>query len=821
MPSFWERQRDPSCKDCSLHEATTRVCHVTGKGSINASVLFIVGPPDEEDEIKGIPMKGGKGQVLTRCLMKAEWTQPYSATPVVKCVPAARIGGHSATVKQIRACSKYIDETIKMMAPKLIICFGIEALKGVKGDPSWNLKNSRRRVRLIERSVLSKGPGRGERKCHIPVLVTYDPRKILKNPYYQSLVSEDLLWAKAILSGGDKIFPDTEENTYLLQGRDEDLGASFGATQPEAALDIETTTLSPWSSGARILCAAVAHQPNHATAFTLSTGHLREQFERVLASTSTTKIGHDILFDLTWLTAQGYKVQGDIFDTLIAFHMLSADYPDKSLSHLTRAFVPSMRDYEEKKSERGSFTSASEDLLEYCAADTDAAYRLKQILLFRLQRDGLLNPFQLRMECLRWLPGVQVAGLCVDTEVLDYQSERNRRDRIRVRRWFAESISPAFNPDSSPQVQDLLFRNLQLDPVRFSKDTGKPSADEAALKVIRQRLRHIQGRTASGGTGCENNGGDPGGGAEPLQIVEKILQYRDLAQEEKMFLGPWRDKHVHSDNHIHPSFNLAATVSGRWACRSPNMQQVPKGLRNVVVSRFPEGSIVRADASQMELRVLAHLSQEPALLEVFAAGGDVHTATASLIFHKKEGAVTDSERFLGKTINFATIYGMTAKSLGERTGMSTGEAKKFFDLYWEKLPAVDSWVRAVKRQIRLDGYAKSMFGVRRVFPLDGMDDYGKEKALREGVNHIVQSSASDITAVAFCEMSWHIQDLVSVIINIVHDEITADSPADEVQEYKKLVKKVCERPPLKRWGVELSVPLVWDVSSGPNWRDQE
>jgi DNA polymerase-1 len=755
-------------------------------------------PPGEEEETRRQTLCGYRGKEMAELLVAADWPFPYAATHAVLCRhPSSR----SPSPKQADICArKFLDRTIQAVAPKMICCFGSIALVAMIPGAS-NVTKARRRVNFVEREVRDRHRTGVLKRQRIPVVATYSPGQLYRQPHLRQVVIEDLVQFQRVFHGKGMV-SDKRDRLYLLQGRDEDLGA-FAAAPVQLSVDLETTTRSPWSSGARVICAAVSHQPLHASSFTLQNDPVRKRFKRMLARKQTRIVGHNLLFDLTWLTKEGYKIRGPIFDTLVAFHLLAESYPDKSLAHLARLYLPAMAGYEgEMKGERGNFTEATDELLEYCAADADAAGRLAPLFRMRLSKEGLLNPFRLRMRALKALVRIQVAGMAIDADYLDQLAETNRDLRRRLKRWFHRKVGPSFNPDSPSQVRRVLFRDMGI---RSSgrTDTGKPSTREGSLRRIHIRLE-AEGKRKS----------------DPYRFVTRMLQWRESAQLEKLYFKPYREDHIKADGRIHPFFSMSITATGRLASSKPNTQQVAPVVRTAFRSRFEGGSIIKIDQSQIELRVLAHFSEEPSMLQVFVEEGDIHTRTAGEIYGIPDRKVSTEQRQLAKKVNFGIVYGMNEKRLVAETGMPFREAQRFLAKFWDRLPLVKEWIYEQKRMARLKGYTKSLFGVKRRFIIDDPHTREGQAAFREAVNHPIQSSASDINLVALIEMDYHLLGMKSCLINTTHDDILIDAHPDELDEILILGSEVCERPPLGRYGVKLSVPLKADVSFGPSWGEQ-
>lgn len=801
MSSFWERIRNPKCTACPLHTQTKRVCSVSGRGNINASVMFVGEAPGQSEEIRGIPFVGPAGKLLTETLFEIGWDRPYTITNAVWCRPR---DNSTPKTSEWRTCSSlHLEKVIAKQRPSMIICLGLIALKAVTGEAGLSIKKARGKVYEIERTLEGKGRRKQitRRRMKIKVMTTYHPAAILRDPTKKAIFQADLERILARLTG-KVIDEDPEDRIYVYQSEGEDLGWRLSAGH-SMAVDLETSCLSPFDEGARILAVGVSQAAMHGFAFPITHDQARKRLRDALLNPKITKVGHNFKFDLLWLRKNGFEVKGPIFDTMVAMHLIDENYPDKTLEHLAATFT-SMGDYadgiKDNRLKPGYLESLDKDTLyHYVCGDADATYRLSRLFVHRLRQERLRPTMRLSMHALRALTEVELSGAYVDGERLDLAIEDYARHADKIRRWLRRRYGKLLNWNSPAQVAELVFQRFGIRTRRFTK-TGRPRADEESLTVALSR------------TDC------------PVQqkTIRGILELRRLIKVKNTYLMPLRENHLKANGLVHPTYNITGTRTGRTSCKEPNWQNIPPSIKSVFRSRWVYGSIVVADFSQMELRVLAELSDEPMLKEAFEQGRDIHTETAALVFSKPSRKITEQERYLAKTVNFAIIYGAEAPKIKQLTGLELHEAERLVQDYRAALPQVTRWINSVKRQCLRTGEVLSPIGRKRRLPIDDPTSKQGQEMLREAVNAPIQGTASDLTLMALIKLNTCLQaGMKSCIIGTVHDSIILDCPAPEVDEVMMMVDEICSRIDATPYGFEMTVPLKIDISFGPSWGEQK
>jgi DNA polymerase-1 len=390
----------------------------------------------------------------------------------------------------------------------------------------------------------------------------------------------------------------------------------------------------------------------------------------------------------------------------------------------------------------------------------------------------------------RVLARMEAAGVAIDTEFLEELrielTDQCRELEARIHAHAGES----FNVNSTQQMRHVLFEKLGLTPVKRTK-TG-PSTDADSLQKM----------------------------AESHPIVADLLKYREVEKLRSTYADALPPL-VGDDGRIHGSFNQLATTTGRISSDSPNLQNVPvrtaggREMRKAFIAAEGCG-LLTADYSQIELRVLAHLAEDPGLIDAFARNLDVHTVTAARVFGVDESSVDNFQRRFAKVVNYGLAYGMEAYGLGQRLDIPTDQAREILDAYFENFPNVHAYMETTVREARDRGYTTTIFGRRRQLPELASDNFRiRQMGERMAQNAPVQGSAADIFKLAMIELDRALEETESRsrMILTVHDEIVLEVPVGEVDAVKATVRETMESV------CQLKVPLVVDLGFGPNWAE--
>jgi len=515
----------------------------------------------------------------------------------------------------------------------------------------------------------------------------------------------------------------------------------------------------------------------------------------VLSNERIGKIGHNIKYDLLVLEAHGFYVNGVTFDTMIASYCLDPERRSHALDTLAIEFCRhKMTTYKELflkgDSKRDIRTVPLKRLAPYSCEDADFTMRLKRIFEKALRDFGFERLFHdIEVPLCLVLKRMEREGISIDLNKLRVMSAEVSRELENLTKIIHEIAGEEFNINSSKQLQRILFEKLGLSPIRRTK-TGYSTDMEVLLELVPEH-----------------------------EIAELILEHRQLSKMASTYIDAL-PRLVHpSTNRIHTSFNQTVTATGRLSSSNPNLQNIPirtelgRKIRSAFVPR--SGNILMdADYSQIELRIMAHLSGDEALMGAFLEGVDVHRRTAARIHGVPEDVVDEGMRALAKTINFGVIYGMGARGLSRQLGISADDAKSFIDEYFRRYPGVGDYIDRSKKEAGKNGYVETLLGRRRMLP-DIHSDDARVRSFSEriAINMPIQGTAADLIKMAMINIDRSIsdRDLESRMILQVHDELVFDVKPGERETMEELVRKHMES------ALELNVPLRVDIGTGENW----
>lgn len=517
----------------------------------------------------------------------------------------------------------------------------------------------------------------------------------------------------------------------------------------------------------------------------------------LLADPAVAKVGHNLKYDWLVLRRAGLALDGAAFDTMIASFMIDPGKHSHALDTLAQEhFGARMRSYQDLvgrgRSERPFAEVPVRDAAEYCCADSDYSLRLRDVLEPLLQEHRLAPLFRdVEMPLVRVLQEMEWEGIAIDRDLFARLTREFRAEMVGLEQAIHAAAGAEFNLNSNPQLRHVLFAKLQL-PVLKKGKTG-PSTDADVLEEL---------------------------AAMGHEVPRLLLEYREVAKLLSTYLETLPAEVHPETGRIHTSFNQIGAATGRLSSTRPNLQNIPvrsargEGIRRGFVPR-PGWRFVVADYSQIELRLLAHLSADPAFVAAFRAGGDIHRQTAAVIFGVEVDAVTPEMRARAKTINFATIYGQGARALSRQLGIPFDEAKRFIAEYFQRFAGVREFLDRTVAETRERGYVETIFGRRRYIP-ELRDSNFNMRAFgeRTAANSPLQGSAADLMKVAMVRIAAALREgpLARLLLQ-VHDELVVECPAEETGEVVRLLRLEMEG------AARLSVPLVVDVGIGNNWLD--
>jgi len=573
------------------------------------------------------------------------------------------------------------------------------------------------------------------------------------------------------------------------------------------AFDLETTSLDPMSAQ----LVGISFSPAPGEAYYIPVGHVGwgqiEQLplEQVIArlkppleDQNLAKLAHNGKYDMAVLAEYGITVKNLTFDSMLAAYLLG----EKSLGLKALAFsklaieMTPITDLIGSGAKQISMSQVEiARVADYACADADMTGRLAEMLQAELHHQGLWQLFfHVELPLMPVLVHMERNGIALDTKLLRQMSHRLGEQLLKLEAEVYNSVGHQFNINSPQQLSTVLFDELRLAPARKTK-SGFFSTEASVLEELR--------------------------GAHP--IMDYLLQYRHLAKLKSTYVDALPSLINPKTGRVHTSLNQTQTATGRLSSSEPNLQNIAvrdelgKEIRKSFIT--PSGSyLLAADYSQIDLRALAHLSQDKSLLAAFQRDEDIHTATAAQVFGVDPSAVTPDMRRVAKTVNFGVIYGMSDYGLEQATGLSREEAAQFIAAYFEKYPGVKQYLESTKEQARKEGFVQTLLGRRRSIPeINSSNRQVREAAERMAINMPVQGTSADIIKVAMINLDREIDKrrLESKMLLQVHDELIFEVPEAELEEMSQLASK------LMSTAIELSVPLKVDIKTGTNWGEME
>ena len=509
------------------------------------------------------------------------------------------------------------------------------------------------------------------------------------------------------------------------------------------------------------------------------------------------KIGQNIKYDLEVLANYGVELKGELWDTMIAHYLIQPEL-HHNMDYMAEVYLNYQTIHiDELIGPRGKNQKSMRDLspaqvYEYAAEDADITLRLKNVLEPKLKEAGVEHLFyEIEMPLVRVLAEMEMNGVLIDIDSLKETSELFTKRLAELEHRIYELAGEEFNIASPKQVGDILFGKLQIIEKPKKTKTGQYVTNEETLQSL--RAKH--------------------------EIVEKILEHRGL----KKLVGTYVDALPKLINprtgHIHTSFNQTITATGRLSSSDPNLQNIPirgedgKEIRKAFIPE-PGCQFFSADYSQIELRVMAHLSGDENMIEVFREGKDLHAATAATIYKKDISEVSRDERTKSKRANFGIIYGITVFGLAERLEIDRSEARQLIDGFFQTFPQVHDYMERSKEIVREKGYAETVFHRRRYLPdIHSHNATVRGFAERNAINAPIQGSAADIIKVAMVRIYKRMkaEGLKSKMILQVHDELNFSVLPEEKERMERLVLEEMQG------AFALKVPLIADAGWGENW----
>ena len=576
---------------------------------------------------------------------------------------------------------------------------------------------------------------------------------------------------------------------------------------PVIALDTETTGVDPMAC--ELVGISLAAEPK--TGYYIPVGHtggepqlepelIREKLGPILADEQIAKAGHNIKYDMIVLQRRGMPVRGIKFDSMIAGWILDPESRQLGLKPMAGALLGIHMTEIETLIGKGKQQITMDkvpvkDAAPYAAADAEVVLQLMPILRERMQQEQTEHIFdELEIPLIPVLAEMEMRGILLDREFLEKMSEELAERLAGLEEQICREVGYPFNINSTQQLSAALFNTLGLVPPRTAKKTAAGSYSTAADVLEEMRGEH--------------------------PVIDMILEYREVGKLKSTYTDTLPQSIDPTTGRVHTSFNQTGTVTGRLASASPNLQNIPtrtdlgKKIRTAFTAA-PGYSLLSVDYSQIELRIVAHMSGDESMTAAFTAGQDIHAATAAAIYRCPIEEVTKEQRRHAKAINFGLIYGMSSFGLSKSTGLTPAEAAAFVKAYFEQFPKVKAFLDDLRVTAAQQGWVQTLAGRKRYFPnLKREMNYNlRNREEREAINAPVQGTSADILKAAMIRLPGELQkhSLHASILLQVHDELMLEVPDDELAQTREIVQKVMENI------TTLSVPLLTEAKSGINW----
>ncbi len=612
----------------------------------------------------------------------------------------------------------------------------------------------------------------------------------------------------------------TGTSTYRIVTDRAGLDALVEELRSATILSFDVETTSQYVMLAQLVGLGIAWAPGeaayipvaHKVGEQLAWDVVRDALEPFFANADLPKLAHNGSYDLTVLLENGMTVRGPIHDTMILAWVLDPSSRMLGLKAQTgkelgwrmteiSALIGS------GKKQITIDEVAIDTVAAYCGADVDATIQLYPILAARVQTEGVWSVYeQIELPLLPVITAMERAGILLDVPFLAEMSERLAAQLADLATELYALVGHDFNLRSTQQMSNVLFSELGFP----TKGIGKTASGQYSTAV--GEIEKLKARSAELSE-------------KQLRVLELILEQRQLEKLRGTYVDNLPLLVNPKTGRLHTSFNQAGAVTGRMSSSDPNLQNIPirteigREIRRAFVAP-PGWLLMSADYSQIELRVLAHVAHEESFIEAFRADADIHAATAARLFGVPLAEVTKDQRGLGKTINFATVYGSSAFGISNRTDFDPKQAQEFLNQYFVTYPRVRAYIEATQAQANNEGFVQTLLGRKRFFPelLTDKVPYMQRQSLeRQAINAPIQGAAADIMKIAMVKLHDALvaQGFEARMLLQVHDELVLEFPPEEQERLVALVTDVMENA----W--PLDVPLRVDVEVGPNWYDMQ
>lgn len=599
-----------------------------------------------------------------------------------------------------------------------------------------------------------------------------------------------------------KTIKDIEHSYYLIENKGDSYKlVSELLLQKEVCFDTETTSLNELEAELVGMAFSWEKHKGYYVLFPENkelTQEILEIFRPFFENSSITKIGQNLKYDIKVLAKYNIQVLGNLFDTMIAHYLLNPDAKHNMdiLSENYLHYSPISIETLIGKKGKGQLSMRqvpSQEQKEYAVEDTDVTLQLKNIFEQQLQKYNAEKLFsQIESPLVQVLADMELEGIRIDVPFLKSLSDDIEKDIFSLQQAVYEQAGEIFNLSSPKQLGDILFEKLKLISKPKKTKTGQYATSEEILSEL----------------------------APKHKIVANVLEYRQLQKLQSTYIDALPKEVNSTTGRVHTTYMQAVTATGRLSSNNPNLQNIPirtergQQIRKAFVPRNEDYTLLSADYSQIELRVIAALSGEKNMIEAFLQNQDIHRSTAAKVFNVDIQSVTREQRSHAKTVNFGIIYGVSAFGLSNQTELSRSESKELIDTYYQTYPQLKVFIDKQIHFARENGYVETILGRRRYLPdINSRNQVVRGAAERNAVNAPIQGSAADIIKIAMINIYNLLKDnkLKTKMLLQVHDELIFDVPKNELDFVKPLIKKTMEE------AYQFAVPLVVDLGIGKNW----
>jgi DNA polymerase I len=579
--------------------------------------------------------------------------------------------------------------------------------------------------------------------------------------------------------------------------------------QPRFCVDTETTAIDPlradlvglsfsWKAGEAFYLPV--RGPSGGTAL-LDEQAALEALRPILTDPAVEKIGQNIKYDLLALGRAGVDLAGPFTDTMVLSYLLESGERNHNLDQLSRRLldhdmIPISDLIGKGKNQLRMDQVSVERVTEYAGEDADATWRIEEILTAKVKSEGLWTLYaDLERPLISVLARMERAGIAVDSARLKQLSRQFAGRIAAIETQVYSMAGHTFNINSGPQLRQVLFDELKLPSLQKT-----PGGEQSTAQEVLEELAV----------------------AHPFPAL--LIQHRQLSKLKSTYLDALPELVHPEDGRIHASFNQSVAATGRLSSSDPNLQNIPvrtdegRQIRQAFVADRPGWLLLTADYSQIELRILAHYSADPALCRAFAEDRDVHCAVASRIFGVAERDVSEAQRRVAKTVNFGVVYGLSAFGLSNRLGITQTEAATFIEAYFQEYAGVDRFITRTLEAAQAAGRVETILGRRRpIMGIKATTGRSRNLAERTAINTVIQGSAADLIKRAMINVDDRLirENFQARMLLQIHDELVFEAPETEIPRLAALVRQTMTT------ALELSVPLAVDIAAGPNWLDVE